>query len=204
VTVACVGVPPLALAIAGTTHPGSLTPASADSWRDLHVWLLPVFPLLGLGPWLVVHQLGPVLRWVTGLLGYVFAAFYTALDVLAGVGAGAAEASGTGELAVATLFHEADVLAAIGVRAYLVATVIAAAAAVLVVARAGRRTRRAPAVPWIAGLAAAAIVVGAAVSFVDSHIFWPRGVLTMAALAVGWSGLAWLTAGAPAAARSAR
>lgn len=179
---ALVGLPPLGLAAAGITHPGSLTPATAGYWRDLHVALLPVFPLLGLAPWLVVRDRGAVLRWVTGLLGYIFAAFYGALDVLAGIGAGAAETNRAGDLAIGTLFHQADLLARVGVRAYLAATVLAGAAAI--------GTAKPPPLRLVA-VAGAVLTVSAAVSFQHSHIFWPRGVVTMLGLAAGWACLAW-------------
>ncbi|MFI6781091.1 hypothetical protein [Micromonospora sp. NPDC050276] len=72
----------------GLTHPMLLTPASAEHWWDLHVWLLPVFPLLALGPWLTVRVAagGRALLVAVAVLGYAYAVCYTALDVLAGVG----------------------------------------------------------------------------------------------------------------------
>jgi hypothetical protein len=193
VVVALAGLPPLALAVAGITHPGSLTPATAGYWRDLHVALLPVFPLLGLAPWLLVRDRGAALRWVTGLLGYTFAAFYGALDVLAGIGAGAEESNRAGDLAIGTLFHQADLLARVGVRAYLAATVLAAATAIGAAKPARLRV--------VAG-AGAVLTVSAAVSFQHSHIFWPRGVVTMLGLAAGWVCLAWALT-APADGRTA-
>ncbi len=43
----------------------------------------------------------------------------------------------------------------------------------------------------------AALVVAAAVSFLNSHIYWPRGVVTMVCLGVGWAFLAGLPARTP-------
>jgi hypothetical protein len=83
--------PPLVLAGAGLAHPMHLTADTAGRWRDLHVLLLPIFPLLGLGPWLVIRRENPVLGTVAAILGYGYAVFYTALDVLAGIGAGSLE-----------------------------------------------------------------------------------------------------------------
>jgi hypothetical protein len=62
-----------------------------------------------------------------------------------------------------------------GVWAFLIATAVAAAVAL---GRSG-----ALAVPG------ALLVVGAGWSFLNSHIYWPRGGLTMLALAVGWVAL---------------
>ena len=83
-----VGAPPLILAILGLTHPVSLTDDTAEYWRNLHIILLPIFPLLGLAPWLIARRYGSVYGWVTAVLGYLYAVFYTSLDVLAGIGAG--------------------------------------------------------------------------------------------------------------------
>jgi len=42
--------PGLALSVLGAFHPAQLTPATAAAWWQLHVVLLPVFPLLGAAP----------------------------------------------------------------------------------------------------------------------------------------------------------
>jgi hypothetical protein len=170
-----VAVPLLLLAGLGLAHPMQLTPDSAARWRDLHVALLPIFPLLALGPWITVRDEHPALRWVVGLLGFAYAVFYTALDVLAGIAAGALKTSGAEGKWTSVVFTQADELVTYGVWAFLVAVVLASTVAL----------RR-------AGLSAApgaVIVVAAAVSFRDSHIFWPRGGLTMIALAIGWVAL---------------
>ena len=174
-------VPPLVLAGFGLSHPSTLDAGSAPWWRDLHIVLLPVFPLLALGPWLVARALRrPALTWVVAALGYVYAAFYTALDVLAGIGAGAVRDDGFTE-PLGSLFDQGNALARVGVDAYLAAALLAAGAAVLTV----RGAARAPAV------AGAVLVVYGAVEFLSRHIYWPRGVLSMLALAAGWGLLAW-------------
>src|SRR6186713_1678765 len=86
--------PPLLLAGLGLAHPMDLTADSAGRWRDLHTVLLPIFPLLALGPWLIVRAEHWSVRWLVGLLGFVYAVFYTALDVLAGIAAGALKVAG--------------------------------------------------------------------------------------------------------------
>jgi hypothetical protein len=168
--------PPLMLAGVGLAHPMHLTADSARSWRDLHVLLLPIFPLLGVAPWLVVRRESAVLGAVAAVLGYVYATFYTALDVLAGIGAGSLEQAGI-DGGRSVLFAQADSLVRYGVWAYLAATILAAA---VVFWRAG-----------VAALPGSVLIIGGAWSFLDSHIFWPRGVLTMLALAIGWAALAW-------------
>jgi len=182
--IAAVMVPPLALAAAGLVHPIYLTNASAMRWHDLHVLLLPVFPLLGLGPWLLGRRHGRVLGWTTGFLGYVYATFYSALDVLAGIGAGALQQH---RLAgIFTLFAQGDDLARIGTWAYLAATVLTAGAAC-------RTCRPRSAATVTSTVAGTALVLAGAWTFRTSHIFWPRGVLAMLALAAGWTALAAVT-----------
>jgi hypothetical protein len=174
-------VPPLVLAGFGISHPSTLDAGSAPWWRDLHVILLPVFPLLALGPWLVARAVArPGLSWVVAALGYVYATFYTALDVLAGIGAGTSADHGF-FAPLGSLFSMANSLARVGVDAYLAAALLAAGAAVLAV----RGADRGPAV------AGAVLVLYGAIQFLDSHIYWPRGVWAMVALAVGWGLLAW-------------
>jgi hypothetical protein len=45
----------------------------------------------------------------------------------------------------------------------------------------------------VAALAVAVILLGASYSFLDSHIFWPRGVITMLVIAIGFALSAWLS-----------
>lgn len=74
-----------------------------------------------------------------------------------------------------TLFAAGNDLSTYGVWAYLIASVTAAAVALV-------RAR-------VAALPGALLVVVAGASFLGSHIYWPDGVLTMVALAVGWTAL---------------
>ena len=87
--VAAAAVPPLVLAGIGVSHPHVLAPETATWWRDLHVVGLVAFPLLALAPWVAVRGHGRVLEGVMIALGLVYAAFYTALDAIAGIGGGA-------------------------------------------------------------------------------------------------------------------
>lgn len=174
VLVLAVALPGVVLGTAGLFHPAHLTVEDAQRWRDLHVVALPLFPLLGLGPWLLARQAHPAAGWVGLLLAYTYAMFYTGLDLLAGAGAGALKLVGSADLD--TIFSLADALATVAVWAFLVGTVLAAG---LVWRQAGVRA-----------MPGAVLVLAGAVSFLDSHIYWPRGVLTMYALALGFGLLA--------------
>ena len=189
---AAAALPPLLLAALGSTHPLMLTPASASWWRDLHVIGLGLFPLLVLGPWVVVRGRSRVVEAVVVVLGLVFACCYTALDVLAGIGAGQETiVVGPGPW-VPALFGMADRLAVPGVYAYLATAVIGGATAVVVTRGIAARA---------AAVVGTVLVVAGAWSFLTSHIYPPVGVATMVVLAVGWTTLA---AVVPPAVRSPR
>lgn len=169
-----VGVPPLALAAIGVTHPLHLTASAAEYWRNLHVVTLVLFPLLGFAPWLVVRGWMPLLTWIVGVLGFVYATFYTALDVLAGIGAGGLKLDHLGS-ATGVLFGLANHLGAIGSYALIIACAVAGVYAV-------SRAR-------LAALPGAILVVLGAVLFLERHIFFPAGVIGQLCLAVGWCAL---------------
>jgi hypothetical protein len=80
--------PAVVLAGLGLTHPQDLSATSAPWWTTLHVLLLPLFPLLAVSLWLLLRGVPGLVAWTARFAAYGFAAFYTALDVLAGIGAG--------------------------------------------------------------------------------------------------------------------
>lgn len=172
--VVAVALPGLVLGTVGLFHPAHLTVEDAQRWRDIHVVALPLFPLLALGPWLVARRAHPVAGGLALLLGYTYAMFYTGLDLLSGAAAGQLRLADSDDLG--TIFDLGGALGTVGATAYLLATVLAAGV-----------------VLWRAGLRAAPgalVVVAGSVSFLSSHIYWTRGVLTMYALALGWAALA--------------
>ncbi|MFG2193207.1 hypothetical protein [Streptomyces sp. NPDC048639] len=183
--VVLVAAAPLLLAAVGLVHPQALTRDSAVHWATLHIWLLPVFPLLALGvvvplrgrrPGRDADGLATVLAWA-GAFGY--AAFYTGLDAVAGIAAGTVrEHAGPHPAGVVhPLYRTGDALGAAGAYALGVAVVAASLALFL---RHGARV-----------LPATAVLLVCCWSFTDSHIFWPRGVVTMLGFALGF---AWLVA----------
>lgn len=166
-----VAVPPLVLAAVGLTHPTDLDSDSAAYWRDLHIGILPVFPLLGFAPWIVVRGHARWLSWTAGILGFVYAAFYTSLDVLAGIGAGGLEHAGM-HTATGVVFDLADALGLVGSVAFVAACVLAGGFAV--------RMR------GLAALPGALLVAAGSLLFLYRHIFFPVGVAGQLCLAVGW------------------
>jgi hypothetical protein len=181
-TLVLVTVTPLALALVGLFHPTGLNRSTADMWATMHIWLLPVFPLLALG--LLVPLWGRPARDATGFATVVawlgaaaFAALYTGLDAVAGIAAGTVQLHARPGQdvapAITALFRVADSMGHAGVEALAVAVI--AASVVLV-------RRRGPGV-----LAGTVVLLVCTYEFYDSHIFYPRGVLTMVGFAVGFA-----------------
>jgi hypothetical protein len=165
-------VPGLLLAGFGAVHPGNLDAATASWWVTLHVILLPVFPLLALAQWLMLTSAPPWLRWPGRVAAFGFAAFYGGLDAVAGIAAGTVVRAQNGATpVVGAVFAIGDLLGYIGAACFL-------AAGVSIVAATALRAR------WRAAPGGVVLLL-ASVSFLDSHIFWPRGVFTMIGAAVG-------------------
>ncbi|MGH8933298.1 MAG: hypothetical protein ACRDZO_22345 [Egibacteraceae bacterium] len=170
---------PLTLAALGLTHPSDLTSRTAPYWRDLHIILLPLFPLLGVNLWWLLGDARDPASWLARLAAFVFIAFYSGLDVLAGVAAGAVVAAGVSDVAGATspLFAQASRLGAIGAGSLVIGTVITG---IVLVVRTGR-----VAVPG------AVLLVAGAVLFGRNHIYFPVGVSAMLVMAAGFGWLQW-------------
>jgi hypothetical protein len=171
-----VALPPLLLAGAGLAHPMTLSTATSQRWTVLHVALVPVFPLLAVCLWSLLRaERGPVAT-LARVAAFVYACFYSALDTINGVAGGLVVQHVPGVLAggSATLRPVLDLgntLGWIGSSAFLIGAGLTGA---LLVRRHGR-----------GALPGAVLTALAAVSFLDSHIYWPRGVVTMLVLAVG-------------------
>ena len=167
--------PALVLVLLTPAHPTSNTAETALWWRNLHIILLPIFPLIALAPWLVAREVDRRLGWVAGMFGFVYAYFYTSLDVLAGIGAGALAIAGFDE-ARSPLYATGRSLAIVGIVALTVATLVASAGAVR---RAG-----------LVALPGAALATAGSVLFYFGHVYPGRGTLAMLLLAGGYAVLA--------------
>lgn len=164
--------PALALAGLGAAHPGGLNGDTASWWATLHILLLPVFPLLAAAQWFLLASAPPLLRLPGRLAAYGFATFYSGLDAVAGVAAGTVEeAQGGASPVLGQLFEVGDRLGHIGAWCFLVASA-------LIVADIAPHAR------WRV-VPGAVLLLASSVSFLDSHLFWPRGVYTMIGIAAG-------------------
>jgi hypothetical protein len=167
--VALATAPGLALAGFSLVHPGFLDPSTARAWWQLHIPLLPLFPLLGGAVLLVLRgRRGPVAT-VARVAAYLYACLYTALDTVSGIAAGIVTEATGGSPAVGALFAVGDPLGHLGV-GFLALAVCAAAVAL--------RTPRA--LPGLAVLLVACWV------FLLHHIFSPEGTLAMLGFALGF------------------
>jgi hypothetical protein len=178
--IAAVVIAPLVLAGFGLIHPGGLRPSTAEAWAELHIWLIPVWPLLALG--LIVPLWGRpkrdavgVATVVTWISAFGYATFYTGLDAVAGSAAGTAEHHGGAlrRTVVSPLFQIGGTLGETGVICLGVAVL---AASVGLFIRHG-----------VYVLPGTAMLLVSCWSFYDSHIFMPRGVITMLGFAAGFT-----------------
>jgi hypothetical protein len=176
-TILLAAAPGLVLAAVGTwLHPAGLSAETARAWWQLHVWLIPVFPLISVVVLAVLRDERGPLAGAARLAAYGFACFYTGLDVLSGIGAGRVfEVQGDGP-AVAALFEVGGWLGDTGVWCLLACAVLTGAA----LARRGNL--------W--ALPGAAVLAAACFPFRVGHIFHPTGVLAMIGIAIGCALLA--------------
>lgn len=171
-----VAVPALLCGAIGLTHPPHLTVASAEHWRIMHLILIPIFPLIGLAPWLIARRAGTWFGRGGAVLGYGFAVFYTSLDLLAGVGGGALVGSGHPD-ATGQVFAIARVLGSIGVVSLALGAVLAGTAAVIIAGL--------PAIPG------ALLATVGAVLVQPGHIYLGLGTVAMLLFAGGFVIMAW-------------
>jgi hypothetical protein len=82
--------PGVILAAVGLTHPHDLDPTTAGHWIMMHVGLVPIFPLLGLALFIPAWRFPRWSKIVLGVLVFLYAVYYGALDAVAGIGAGIA------------------------------------------------------------------------------------------------------------------
>lgn len=174
-----VALPGLSLAVAGLFHPHSLSHETAGRWFGLHVAGLLVFPLVGVALAALVRGRRDPAAWLVRVAAYVYATFYTALDVVSGLAAGYV----TRELGpgvprpdeVRLLFRIGTPIGEVGSWALLVCCAVLTVDLLL--------RHRAHALP------ALLLVPGAWLVHTD-HIFSPLGVAGMALLGVACGALA--------------
>lgn len=176
--------PGVLLGIVGATHPRGLNPDTAQHWFLMHLAGVLVFPMVGVALAWLVRGRRDLLAVGVALSAYVYATFYTALDVISGIGNGyVTDQLGNDAVprppAISLAFRIGTRLGDVGAWALLLAAALLAVDVI-------RRHGLGPSI----GLPAALVLLGA--WFLrGEHIFWPWGVLSCFAIGVGtgWLGL---------------
>lgn len=176
--------PGVLLGLTGATHPNRLSPETADHWFWMHIAGVLVFPLVGVAlAWLVRGRRDLMAIGIV-VAAYVYATFYTALDVISGIGNGYVTAELGDDAvprprAISLAFRIGTQLGDIGAWALFVAAVLITVDVV----------RRYGATPHTLG-PCALLLIGSYI-LRPEHIFWPWGSLSCIAIggATGWLGL---------------
>ncbi|MDX8144204.1 hypothetical protein SK854_18960 [Lentzea sp. BCCO 10_0061] len=176
-----VAVPGLILAGIGLTHPHHLDASTAQWWRDMHVILAVVFPLLGAAQWVLLDGSPRYVRYPARAATFGYVVFYGALDALAGIGGGAMTlANGGRTSADAPLFKIGNQLGTVGAWCFFAASLAIAVCALI--------DHRLKALPG-----AVFLMLGSYL-FLSSHIYWPKGVVACTCLAIGMAAISYASA----------
>lgn len=169
-----VALPGLVLACIGLTHPHHLDATTAQWWRDLHIILAVIFPLLGAAQWVLLEDTPKYVRYPARLAAFGYVVFYGALDALAGIGGGAMMLNNARD-AAAPVFKIGNQLGHVGAWCFF-----AASAAIAVCALIKHRLKAIP---------GAVFLLAGSFLFLDSHIYWPKGVIACTCLAIGMAAI---------------
>lgn len=173
-----VALPGLVLAGIGLTHPHHLDGDTAQWWRDMHIILAVIFPLLGAAQWVLLEDTPKPIRYAGRVAAFGYVVFYGALDALAGIGGGAMTMNNARD-AAAPVFKIGNQLGHVGAWCFFAAS-IAIAVCVLV-------KRRLKAIPGAVLLATGSFL------FLSSHIYWPKGVIACTCIAFGMAAVSFVS-----------
>jgi hypothetical protein len=176
-----VAVPGLVLAAIGLTHPHHLDASTAQWWRDMHIILAVVFPLLGAAQWVLLDDTPKYVRYPARAATFGYVVFYGALDALAGIGGGALAIANNGRSpSDAPIFRIGNQLGTVGAWCFF-----AASLAIVVCALIGNRLRAVP---------GAVLLTLGSYLFLSSHVYWPKGVLACTCIALGMAATSYASA----------
>jgi hypothetical protein len=176
-----VALPGLVLAGIGLTHPHHLDASTAQWWRDMHVILAVIFPLLGAAQWVLLDDSPKYVRYPARAATFGYVVFYGALDALAGIGGGAMTlANGGRSAADEPLFKIGNQLGTVGAWCFFAASVAIAVCALLALR--------------LKALPGAAFLLFGSYLFLSSHIYWPKGVIACASIAIGMAAISYASA----------
>jgi hypothetical protein len=176
-----VALPGLVLAGIGLTHPHHLDATTAQWWQNMHIILAVIFPLLGAAQWVLLADTPKYVRCPARIATFSFVVYYGALDALAGIGGGAMTLANGGRTdAEAPIFKIGNQLGYVGSWSFFVASIAIAMCALL--------KHKLKAIPG-----AVFLLIGSYL-FLDSHIYWPKGVIACTCLAIGMAAISYVSA----------
>lgn len=176
-----VALPGLVLAGIGFTHPHHLDASTAQWWQNMHIILAAIFPLLGAAQWVLLDDAPKLVRYPARLATFSFVVFYGALDALAGIGGGAMTlANGGRSDADAPIFKIGNQLGHVGSWSFFAASIAISVCVLL--------KHKLKAIPG-----AAFLLLGSFL-FLDSHIYWPKGVIACTCIAIGMAATSYASA----------
>ncbi|MFS8100486.1 hypothetical protein LFM09_25490 [Lentzea alba] len=173
-----VALPGLVLAAIGLTHPHHLDASTAQWWRDMHIILAVIFPLLGAAQWVLLEDAPKPVRYLGRAAAFGYVVFYGALDALAGIGGGAMTLNDARDAAT-PVFKIGNQLGTVGAWCFFAASIAIAVCALV--------KHRLKAIPG-----AAFLLVGSFL-FLSSHIYWPKGVIACTCLAIGMAAISFVS-----------
>jgi hypothetical protein len=175
-----VALPGLILAGIGLTHPHYLSADTAEWWQNMHIILALIFPLLGAAQWVLLDDSPKSVRYPARAAAFGFAVFYGALDALAGIGGGAMTlANGGRSAADEPLFKIGNQLGTVGAWCFFAASIAIAVCALL--------KHKLKAIPG------AVLLLTGSFLFLDSHIYWPKGVIACTCIALGMAAISFVS-----------
>lgn len=176
-TAGVLGLPAVVLAGVGLVHPHYLGTETAAQWWQVHVVLLPLFPLLAVVLWVLLRGERGLVAGAARVAAYGYAVFYTALDALAGIAAGyVVQTVGRPDQSSIDLRSLGNELGTIGAYAFVGACVLAV---VVLVRRHGQ-----------AALPGGVALIAGSVPFAMGHVYWPVGGIGLLGVAAGCALLA--------------
>ena len=176
-----VALPGLVLAAIGLTHPHHLDASTAQWWQNMHIILAAIFPLLGAAQWVLLDDTPKLVRYPARLAAFGFVVFYGALDALAGIGGGAMTLANGGRTdADAPIFKIGNQLGTVGAWCFFAASIAIAVCALL-------KNR-------LKAILGAILLLAGSFLFLDSHIYWPKGVIACTCIAIGMAATSYASA----------
>lgn len=176
-----VALPGLVLAAIGLTHPHHLDASTAQWWQNMHIILAVVFPLLGAAQWVLLDDAPRLVRYPARIATFGYVVFYGALDALAGIGGGAMTlANGGRSEADAPVFKIGNQLGTVGAWCFFAASIAIAVCALIKL--------KLKAIPGAVFLLAGSYL------FLNSHIYWPKGVIACTCIAIGMAATSYASA----------